>query len=37
MIVLHQGKVLLDGSVAEVVGSDLVRSIYAGVPQGGAP
>jgi branched-chain amino acid transport system permease protein len=30
IIVLHQGKVLLDGSVAEVVGSDLVRSIYAG-------
>jgi branched-chain amino acid transport system permease protein len=36
IIVLHQGKVLLDGSVAEVVGSDLVRSIYAGAPQGGA-
>jgi branched-chain amino acid transport system permease protein len=35
VIVLHQGKVLLDGSVAEVVGSDLVRSIYAGTPQGG--
>jgi branched-chain amino acid transport system permease protein len=30
IIVLHQGKVLLDGSVVEVVGSDLVRSIYAG-------
>jgi branched-chain amino acid transport system permease protein len=30
IIVLHQGKVLLDGSVAEVVGSELVRSIYAG-------
>jgi branched-chain amino acid transport system permease protein len=30
IIVLHQGKVLLDGSVAEVVGSNLVRSIYAG-------
>ncbi len=30
IIVLHQGKVLLDGSVAEVVSSDLVRSIYAG-------
>ena len=30
IIVLHQGKVLLDGSVAEVVNSDLVRSIYAG-------
>jgi branched-chain amino acid transport system permease protein len=30
IIVLHQGKVLLDGSVGEVVESDLVRSIYAG-------
>src|ERR1700737_3877005 len=30
IIVLHQGKVLLDGSVAEVVGSELVRTIYAG-------
>ena len=30
IIVLHQGKLLLDGSVAEVVGSDLVRTIYAG-------
>jgi branched-chain amino acid transport system permease protein len=30
IIVLHQGKVLLDGSVTEVVGSNLVRSIYAG-------
>jgi branched-chain amino acid transport system permease protein len=37
LIVLHQGKVLLDGSVAEVVGSDLVRSIYAGAPQGSTP
>ncbi|MCA1396002.1 ATP-binding cassette domain-containing protein [Bradyrhizobium sp. BRP56] len=30
IIVLHQGKVLLDGSVAQVVGSELVRTIYAG-------
>jgi branched-chain amino acid transport system permease protein len=30
IIVLHQGKVLLDGSVEQVVESDLVRSIYAG-------
>jgi len=38
IIVLHQGKVLLDGSVAEVVGSDLVRTIYAGgAHQGLAP
>ncbi|GJD53718.1 Vitamin B12 import ATP-binding protein BtuD [Methylobacterium crusticola] len=33
IIVLHQGRVALDGSVAEVVGSELVRSIYAGEPQ----
>ena len=26
----QQGKVLLDGSVAEVVSSELVRTIYAG-------
>jgi len=30
VIVLHQGKVLLDGSVDEVVESELVRSVYAG-------
>jgi branched-chain amino acid transport system permease protein len=30
IIVLHQGKVLLDGSVAEVVSSELVRSVYSG-------
>jgi len=30
VIVLHQGRILLDGSVEEVVGSDLVRDIYAG-------
>ena len=29
IIVLHQG-ILLDGTVAEVVGSELVRTIYAG-------
>jgi branched-chain amino acid transport system permease protein len=33
IIVLHQGKILLDGSVAEVVGSELVRTIYAGAAQ----
>jgi branched-chain amino acid transport system permease protein len=33
IIVLHQGKILLDGSVAEVVGSELVRTIYAGSTQ----
>jgi branched-chain amino acid transport system permease protein len=30
VIVLHQGRILLDGSVEEVVESDLVRDIYAG-------
>jgi branched-chain amino acid transport system permease protein len=30
ILVLHQGKVLLDGSVREVVESEIVRSIYAG-------
>jgi len=36
IIVLHQGKVLLDGSVAEVAGSELVRTIYAGGRASGA-
>ena len=35
VIVLHQGKILLDGSVGEVVGSELVRDIYAGTAQDG--
>lgn len=30
VIVLHQGKIVLDGSVEEVVGSELVRNIYTG-------
>jgi branched-chain amino acid transport system permease protein len=30
VIVLHQGRVLLDGSVQDVVASELVRGIYAG-------
>jgi branched-chain amino acid transport system permease protein len=30
VIVLHQGRIVLDGSVAEVVESELVRTIYAG-------
>jgi len=30
VIVLHQGKLVLDGTVAEVVESDLVRTIYSG-------
>jgi len=30
VVVLHQGRIALDGPVAEVVGSDLIRNIYAG-------
>jgi branched-chain amino acid transport system permease protein len=30
VIVLHQGRIVLDGSVTEVVESELVRTIYAG-------
>jgi len=30
IVVLHQGKLLLDGTVEEVVNSDLVKSIYSG-------
>jgi branched-chain amino acid transport system permease protein len=30
VIVLHQGRIVLDGSVSDVVESDLVRTIYAG-------
>ena len=30
IVVLHQGKIVMDGSVDEVVGSDIVRSVYAG-------
>jgi branched-chain amino acid transport system permease protein len=36
IIVLHQGRILLDGSVAEVTGSELVRTIYSGEPQAAA-
>lgn len=32
IIVLHQGKIALDGSVVEVTSSELVRTIYAGEP-----
>jgi branched-chain amino acid transport system permease protein len=35
VIVLHQGRIVLDGTVAEVVGSELVRTIYAGGAAGG--
>ena len=30
IVVLHQGELLLDGTVDEVVSSDLVRAIYSG-------
>jgi branched-chain amino acid transport system permease protein len=30
IIVLHQGKIVMDGTVPEVVGSELVRTIYSG-------
>jgi branched-chain amino acid transport system permease protein len=30
IVVLHQGRILLDGTVAEVVESELVRTIYTG-------
>ena len=32
IIVLHQGRILLDGSVDEVTNSELVRTIYTGEP-----
>lgn len=33
IIVLHQGRIALDGSVEQVVSSELVRTIYVGEPQ----
>jgi branched-chain amino acid transport system permease protein len=30
VVVLHQGSILLDGTVSDVVGSELVRAVYAG-------
>ena len=33
IVVLHQGKMLLDGSVEEVVSSDLVKAVYSGQTQ----
>ena len=30
VVVLHQGRIALDGPVADVVGSELIRNIYAG-------
>jgi branched-chain amino acid transport system permease protein len=32
IIVLHQGRIALDGSVADVVDAPLVREIYTGRP-----
>ena len=34
IVVLHQGRLVLDGTVAEVVGSELVRTIYSGGAHG---
>jgi branched-chain amino acid transport system permease protein len=36
VIVLHQGSIVLDGTVDEVVRSELVRSVYAGGHGGAA-
>lgn len=33
IIVLHQGRIVMDGGVQEVVSSELVRTIYTGEPQ----
>jgi branched-chain amino acid transport system permease protein len=34
IVVLHQGKLVLDGPVEEVVNSDLVKTIYSGGAHG---
>ncbi len=34
IVVLHQGRLVLDGTVEEVVGSELVRTIYSGGAHG---
>jgi branched-chain amino acid transport system permease protein len=36
VVVLHQGRILLDGTVGEVVGSELVKTIYSGGGHGAA-
>jgi branched-chain amino acid transport system permease protein len=36
VIVLHQGRLVLDGTVADVVESELVRTVYSGGAHGGA-
>ncbi|MFZ6644477.1 ABC transporter permease subunit [Undibacterium sp. TJN25] len=33
IVVLHQGKIVMDGKVDEVVGSEIVRTVYAGANQ----
>ena len=37
VIVLHQGRIVLDGTVQDVVESELVRTIYSGGAAGAAP
>jgi branched-chain amino acid transport system permease protein len=37
VVVLHQGRILLDGTVGEVVESDLVRTIYSGGSHAASP
>ncbi|WP_232243610.1 branched-chain amino acid ABC transporter ATP-binding protein/permease [Paraburkholderia sp. SOS3] len=36
IVVLHQGRIVMDGGVDEVVNSDLVRAVYAGESHAGA-
>jgi branched-chain amino acid transport system permease protein len=36
IVVLHQGRIVMDGDVAQVVESELVRAVYAGAAHGGA-
>lgn len=37
IVVLHQGRIVMDGSFDEVVNSELVKTIYAGTAQTSAP
>jgi branched-chain amino acid transport system permease protein len=37
IVVLHQGALLMEGSVEEVIASELVRQVYAGEPVGAEP
>jgi branched-chain amino acid transport system permease protein len=34
VVVLHQGRLVLDGSVADVVNSETVKAIYSGAAHG---